>query len=166
MNTLLLPILLTGALLAPSSFAGPSDPAASATNELGLDLYRHLASGGGNLCLPKFRIEGPAIPLKKPLGKLGMKLAFNRTLADFGRMTSDQKLPGLFIDNAYHKTFIAIDEEGTEAAAATAIVIAPTSAMPRPEPPVEVRVDRPFFYAIMDTSTRTALFLGRVTDPR
>ena len=95
-----------------------------------------------------------------------MKLAFDRKLANFDRMTSDRKLPGLYIDNAYHKTFIEIDEDGTEAAAATAVVMASESDMPRPETPVEVRADRPFFYAIMDTASRSALFLGRVTDPR
>ena len=81
-------------------------------------------------------------------------------------MTSDKSLPGLYIDNAYHKTFIAVDEKGTEAAAATAVVMMSESEMPRPEKPIEVRVDRPFFYAIMDTASRTALFMGRVTDPR
>jgi len=116
-----------------------------------------------DLHLPKFKITGKSIALKESLEKLGMKLAFNRKLANFDPMTSDRTLPGLFIDNAYHKTFIEIDEDGTEAAAATAVG---TRSMPLPETPVEVRADRPFFYAIMDTSSRTALFLGRVTDPR
>jgi serpin B len=95
-----------------------------------------------------------------------MQLAFDPQRADFGPMTSDQSLPGLFISNAYHKTFIALDELGTEAAAATAVVMELAAAMPEPEDPVELRVDRPFFYAVMDTGSRTALFLGRVTDPR
>jgi len=119
-----------------------------------------------DLHFPKFKIEAGTVPLKDAFQKLGMKLAFNRKHADFGRMTADKTLPGLYIDNAYHKTFIEVDEKGTEAAAATAVVMAQKTAIPRPENPVVVRVDRPFFYAIMDTTSRTALFMGRVTDPR
>jgi serpin B len=117
------------------------------------------------LHFPKFRIEGATVPLKGPLEKLGIKLAFTPA-ADFGRMTSDKKLPGLYISDAYHRTFIAVDEKGTEAAAATAVAMVPLSAMPRPEDPVVVKVDRPFFYAIVDGRSRTALFVGRVQDPR
>jgi len=125
-----------------------------------------LPSQNISLHFPKFKIEGGTIPLKKPFAKLGMKLAFDPKLADFAPMTSGKSLPGLYIDNAYHKTFIAVDEDGTEAAAATAVVMAPKSAMHPSAKPIEIRVDRPFFYAIMDTRSRTALFLGRVTDPR
>ena len=58
-----------------------------------------------------------------------------------------------------------MDEKGTEAAAATAVVMTFRS-LPRPEKPIEVRLDRPFLYAIVDTRTQTALFLGRIVDPR
>ncbi len=114
------------------------------------------------LHLPKFRIEGDTIPLTNPLKKLGMNLAFTRS-ADFSLMTSDPR--GLAIDDVYHKTFIAVDEKGTEAAAATAVAMI-TRSLARPEKPVEVRLDRPFLYAIVDTRTQTALFLGRIVDPR
>ncbi len=114
------------------------------------------------LHLPKFRIEGDTIALTNPLRKLGMNLAFTRG-ANFSLMTSDPR--GLSIDDIYHKTFIAVDEKGTEAAAATAVVMTFRS-LPRPEKPVEVRLDRPFLYAIVDTRTQTALFLGRIVDPR
>ncbi len=119
-----------------------------------------------SLHLPRFKIEGETLPLKETFQKLGMKLAFNERLANFDRMTSDQTLPGLYLDNAYHKTFITVDEKGTEAAAATAVVMAERTSLPRPEKPIEVRVDRPFLFAIMDTRSQSALFLGRVTDPR
>ena len=114
------------------------------------------------LHLPKFRIEGNTIPLTNTLKKLGMNLAFTRS-ADFSLMTSDPR--GLAIDDVYHKTFIAVDEKGTEAAAATAVAMI-TRSLARPEKPVEVRLDRPFLYAIVDTRTQTALFLGRIVDPR
>ncbi len=120
-----------------------------------------------DLRLPKFKIEGGTIPLKSSLQKLGMKLAFDARKADFGRMTADKSLPGLYIDDAYHKTFIGVDEKGTEAAAATAVVMkARNGGSHNPGKPIIVRIDRPFFYAILDNSTNTALFLGRVTDPR
>ena len=119
-----------------------------------------------DLQLPRFKIEGSTISLKKSLQSLGMNLAFDRAKADFDRMTADKTLPGLFISDAFHKTFISVDEKGTEAAAATAIVMELRAAAPEPEEPVEVRADRPFFYAIMDTGARTALFLGHVRNPR
>ena len=132
-----------------------------------LSSLARLSTKDVSLHFPKFKIEGGTVPLKKSFAKLGMKLAFDKKLADFGPMTSDKSLPGLYIDDAYHKTFIAVDEDGTEAAAATAVVMATKSAMrPAPEKPVEVRIDRPFFYAVMDTRSGTALFLGRVADPR
>jgi serpin B len=70
---------------------------------------------------------------------------------------------GLFIKDVIHKAFVAVDEEGTEAAAATAVVIDLTAA---PEPPIVVTVDRPFILLIRDIETGTILFLGRVVDPR
>ncbi len=129
-----------------------------------LGQYARLQSRKVQLHLPKFRIAGNALSLSGPFKNLGMKLAFNPKEADFGRMCSDPA--GLFIDDAYHKTFIGVDEKGTEAAAATAVVMSLRSAVPRPEQPVEVRLDRPFLYAIMDSRTGTALFLGRMVDPR
>ncbi|MGB2985185.1 MAG: serpin family protein, partial [Phycisphaerae bacterium] len=68
----------------------------------------------------------------------------------------------LFIANVIHKAFVAVDEEGTEAAAATAVVVGATSA---PGEPVVVTVDRPFVFVVRDIPTGTILFLGRVVDP-
>jgi len=71
----------------------------------------------------------------------------------------------LAISEVVHKTYLALDEKGTEAAAATAVVMAPGGA-PREEQPIEIRVDRPFFFAIQHVQSGACLFLGRVTDPR
>jgi serpin B len=74
----------------------------------------------------------------------------------------------LAISEVFHKTFIAVDEKGTEAAAATAVAMR-TTAMRHQEPtpkPTEVRVDRPFLYAIQHVPSGVCLFIGRVTDPR
>ena len=76
-------------------------------------------------------------------------------------MTGDMPL---FISDVLHKSFIKVDESGTEAAAATVVMMAGGGAPP-PEEPVEFRVDRPFIYTIFDRQTGTTLFVGRVLDP-
>lgn len=93
------------------------------------------------------------------LRELGMTSAFVPLTADFSGMTKEEDL---FISDVLHQAFIAVDEKGTEAAAATAVVMEATSA---PSLNVELRVDRPFLFAISDDETGTILFLGRVLDP-
>jgi serpin B len=100
---------------------------------------------------------------------MGMKTAFNvpEGSANFERMAARTPRDYLYISDVFHKTFIALDEKGTEAAAATAVVMArATSAPVEPEKPVEVKVDRPFLFAIQHRASGACLFLGRVTDPR
>jgi serpin B len=101
---------------------------------------------------------------------LGMKSAFDRPVgsANFDRMAPRKPNDYLYISQIFHKTFIAVDEKGTEAAAATAVAMLATSAAMRntPPPPIEVKVDRPFVYAIQHVPSGVCLFLGRVTDPR
>ena len=114
------------------------------------------------LSLPKFKLEPPVIQLSVELKALGMKTAFDDPLgsANFGRMS-----PGhLFISEVFHKTFLDLDEKGTEAAAATAVEM--SLGIHEPTKPLVVNVDRPFLFAIQDTRTGACLFLGRVTDPR
>ena len=100
-----------------------------------------------------------AASLKEALGGLGMRAAFDPERADFRPMTEDDL--DLYVSAVLHQGFIAVDEDGTEAAAATAVVIRETSAM-LAEPFV---VDRPFLYVIHDVEHGTPLFLGRVVDP-
>ena len=90
---------------------------------------------------------------------MGMPIAFDPVEADFSGMTDVEQL---FITDAIHKAFVAVDEEGTEAAAATAVVSGATS---MPGEPLAVTVDRPFVFLIRDIPTGTILFLGRVVDP-
>lgn len=120
------------------------------------------------LLLPKFRLEPPTLALKAPLQGLGMKRAFDipANSADFSRMTGGSPKETLAIADVFHRTFLEWDEKGTEAAAATAIVMAPTSVRIEPRKPVEVRVDRPFLFAIQHVPSGACLFLGRVTDPK
>jgi serpin B len=122
-----------------------------------------------DLSLPKFKIEPPSIMLAEKLEALGMKTAFDQPArsANFDRMAPRRPNDYLYISQVFHKTFIAVDEKGTEAAAATAVAAA-VGAAPHapPPPPIEVRIDRPFVYAIQHVPSGACLFLGRVTDPK
>lgn len=109
------------------------------------------------LTMPRFTYES-SFSLRDGLQLLGMGTAFSAA-ADFSGMTGR---PDLFIDDVYHKAFVAVDEEGTEAAAATAVVMR-LSAMPAE--PTTVTVDRPFVFLIRDVKNGTILFLGHVVDP-
>ena len=95
------------------------------------------------LAVPKFKFE-TTINLKKPLLEMGLNILFNDR-ADLSGMTQDANLK---VSAAFHKTFIAVDEGGAEAAAATAIVAEPTAAIEPPATPA--RIDRPFVFAIRD----------------
>jgi serpin B len=119
------------------------------------------------LHLPKFRLEPPMLPLSKKLQALGMKSAFDQPLhsANFDRIAPRRPNDYLFITEVFHKSFLNLDEEGTEAAAATALHVS-TSGIYEPPKPIEVRVDHPFLFAIQHRPSGACLFLGRVTDPR
>jgi len=108
------------------------------------------------LALPKFSFEA-SFNLNDPLGALGMPIAFTGS-ANFSGMDGTRDL---FISDVVHKAFVAVDEAGTEAAAATAVIIGRTSV----ETPVEVTVDRPFVFLIRDIPTGAILFMGQVVNP-
>jgi serpin B len=128
---------------------------------LPLDQCTNLPEQEVVLYLPKFKIAPPPLPLAKALKKLGMGSAFEMVTANFERMTADKPM---FISDVYHATFIDLDEEGTEAAAATAVYFS-YGALLTQEPP-EVRVDHPFLFAIQHRASGACLFLGHVVDPR
>ena len=122
-----------------------------------------------DLYLPKFKLEPPTITLAKQFEALGMKTAFDQPKgsANFDKIAPRTPKDYLYISQIFHKTFIAVDEKGTEAAAATAVaMLAGTALRSPPPPPIEVKVDRPFVYAIQHVPSGVCLFLGRVTDPR
>jgi serpin B len=112
-----------------------------------------------NLGMPTFDIETGA-SLGEVLRALGMPSAFDPDTADFSAMTDDQRL---FIAAVVHQANITVDENGTEAAAATAIGMATTSAPI--DPPVDLVIDRPFLFAVRDVPTGAVVFLGRIGDP-
>ena len=122
-----------------------------------------------DLALPKFKFEPPTIALAEKLQALGMKTAFDKPQgsANFDKIALRKPNDYLAISEVFHKTFIAVDEKGTEAAAATAVaMMAMAARRTPPPPPIEVKVDRPFVYAIQHVPSGACLFIGRVTDPR
>jgi serpin B len=110
------------------------------------------------LTMPKFEFRS-SFGLKDALSAMGMADAFSGN-ADFSGMTGNYEL---FISDVIHQAFVSVDEAGTEAAAATAVIM-PTSA-PEPTEPIEVTIDSPFIFLIRDIETGAIVFLGRVLDP-
>lgn len=119
------------------------------------------------LRLPRFRVSTESIALRDELLALGMRLAFDRDRADFTGManppSSDDRLS---ISNAFHKVYVDVAEAGTEAAAATAVVMTRGGMAAPTAPPTMFVVDHPFVFVIRDLRTGAVLFLGRVLDPR
>ncbi len=116
-----------------------------------------------DLCMPRFKIEYKAEDeMKAALKTMGMAVAFDPAKADFSRMA---QLSGnrVYISQVVHKTFLDVNEAGTEAAAATSIGMAFTSA---PMRPIEMVVDHPFLCAIADGETGAVLFVGAVMNPK
>lgn len=120
------------------------------------------------LYLPKFKVAAGTVPLGPALRALGMKSAFDvpEGSANFAGIAPRQPDNYLKISEVFHQTYVAVDEEGTEAAAATAVVIASVTSVMPTDPPVEVHVDRPFLFAIQDRASGACLFLGRITNPQ
>jgi serpin B len=115
-----------------------------------------------NLALPKWTARKP-LSLNAALASMGMKKAFAAGVADFSGIDGTRDL---FVSAVVHEGFVDVSEEGTEAAAATGVVIGVRSALPPQEEPLEVRADRPFAWAVVHQGTGAVLFAGVVTDPR
>ncbi len=107
--------------------------------------------------MPKFKLEYE-ITMNDILTALGMGIAFDPDMADFSRMRDDQ-VSNLFISKVKHKTFIEVDEEGTEAAATTMVTMFADGGG------TYVTLDRPFIYVIRERHSGAILFIGMVTDP-
>jgi serine protease inhibitor len=130
--------------------------------QLWQEQYRHQE---GTVMLPRFKLEYEKV-LNDPLMALGMTVAFDRNLADFTGMadlTGDQVI---FIKEVRQKTFIEVNEKGTEAAAATSVTMALATSAMQESVPFQMLVDRPFLCAIVDRGTGLVLFLGAIVDPR
>ncbi len=109
------------------------------------------------LHMPKFKLEY-GLTLNDVLKALGMEIAFDPDRADFTKM---YRIRGVYIDEVKHKTFVDVNEEGTEAAAATSVEMAFRSAPSS----IDMRVDRPFVFAIRESQSQTILFIGKIEEP-
>jgi serpin B len=140
------------------------DPGSYADFEAGMELgrfqeiIRDLSFQTVALSLPRFSFESE-FQLKESLSEMGMIDAFSAEDANLSGIDGTQQL---YIDNVYHKAYIDVDEKGTEAAAASAVVVAEESALMGQ---VSLTVDRPFMFFILDKPTGTILFMGRVLNP-
>lgn len=133
--------------------------------------WRSKWSGGGaadvrarqvELAMPKWKARKP-LSLTEALKSLGMRQAFAAGAADLSGIDGTRDL---FVSDVVHEGFVDVSEKGTEAAAATGVVIGVRSMAPSPEEPLTVRADRPFAWAIVDRGTGAVLFAGTVADPR
>jgi serpin B len=113
-----------------------------------------------DLAMPKFELRYED-SLKDDLENLGMKLAFDPDNADFSAMNAAYE-KNLYITDVKHKTFIKVDEKGTEASAATSVEVGTTSL---PMPNKEVTFDKPFIYGIVEMKTGLPVFLGILENP-
>jgi serpin B len=113
--------------------------------------------------LPRFHVTS-AFQLSNVLLEMGMRNAFDKSGADFSGMTSCERL---FLSLVVHKAYVDVDEKGTEAAAATAVVHPKTAALRARKVPIRVfRADHPFLFLIWHDRSGSVLFLGRVTNPK
>jgi serpin B len=117
-----------------------------------------LAKSPGELFLPKFKLEYE-LTLNDALTSLGMGVAFDQGMADFTKINKERKL---YISEVKHKTFVDVNEEGTEAAAVTSVGMMLASAQPVG---FVMRVDRPFLFVIRDHHSGAILFMGKIIEP-
>jgi serpin B len=139
------------------------DSATAAAMESSKSLQQQLAKVRSKeviVHLPRFTMTSQ-FNLAETLAAKGMKNAFDTSRADFSGMSSEERL---MISAVIHKAFVEVNEKGTEAAAATAIELAPASAAVEEEP-IVFRADRPFAFLIRHLPTGAILFMGRVLDP-
>jgi serpin B len=152
---------LSMVLLLPDQDAGPSGMDAS---QIPADLNAWLS--GLSPCdvavsLPKFAVSS-SFSLAGPLEALGMTDAFNPDLADFSGITNAAPLD---ISSVVHQAVVEVDETGTEAAAATGVVVQSCGIVESPEPPVQFNADHPFQFLIRDNQSGAILFMGQVMNP-
>ncbi len=150
---------LSMVVLLPKSNDGLGSLEESLTAENLHEWLAKLSQQEVSVYLPRFKLTLEA-RLDDSLKSLGMKLPFTAD-ANFSGMSSHEDL---MIGAVLHKAFVEVNEKGTEAAAATAVIMLPTAAF-EPQPPPEFKADHPFVFLIRDRRTQSILFLGRLTKP-
>lgn len=116
----------------------------------------------GDITLPRFKLEYEK-SLKDVLKAIGMEIAFDDTKANFTKMASSEIKGNIYIGDVKHKTFVEVNEEGTEAAAVTSVQMEIKGA---PASKFSLLFNRPFFYVIIDNQTNAILFMGILTEPK
>jgi serpin B len=124
-----------------------------------LKILKTLKYESVDLSIPKFKITNE-FPLKETLKSISMKISFSN-YADFSGMTGRKDFK---IDNVIHKAFVDVSEEGTEAAAATAVIMTKSSSMPLIKNKI-FKADHPFLFLIKDNETESILFIGKILNP-
>lgn len=156
-------------LLVPMDPGGLSEIESLLSADALAEWVEHLEKRSVHVTLPKFSLEA-GYSMKSTLASMGMRRAFSDPAtgngADFSGMTDSQGPANLYISQVIHKAFLEVSEEGTEAAAATAVIDV-LSAVPSDRLPFvpTVRADHPFVFLIRDLASGTILFLGRFTSP-
>jgi serpin B len=154
-------------LLLPDTVSGLPAVEAALTLERLDAIVKSLAPVRVAVSLPRFEVDPPgAIALGETLRAMGMGEAFDRERADFtGIANPTDARDRLCIGNVFHKAFVKVDEKGTEAAAATAVVMQRAGAAPPLARPVEFKADHPFLFLIRHNPSGLIVFLGRVANP-
>ena len=150
------------AALLPNEGVTVAEYTASLTGEGLQEMLRSVSQEEVFTAIPRFESE-TSLELSDALKAMGMPKAFDDVLAEFygiGNYAGES----LYISGVQHKTFIKVDEKGTEAGAATAVAMEPTESAP-PADPKEVILDRPFLYLLIDCETNTPFFIGSMMDP-
>lgn len=129
-----------------------------------LKWQQELKSQEVRISIPKFKFDLTLDGLSDMLKGLGMTDAFSPKLANFSGIIPDETGRGLFILDVIHKAFVEVNEEGTEAAAATGIVMATKAYLGPDETPV-FRADKPFLYLLVHKPSNTVLFMGKLNEP-
>lgn len=148
-------------LMLPDEGTTPDEVAARLDNEFWSELPKRMQSVEVNLRLPRLKAECTFQMHEKILPEMGMVLPFDKENADFSGIYDPEPGENLYISFVIHKTFLEINEEGTEAAAVTVVGGDLTTALPRE---TSFIVDRPFILAIRENSTGAILFMGRIDD--
>ena len=147
-------------ILLPNTSDGISELGKSSDYKYYQEIIEGLQSTDVHLSLPKFKMD-LQLELRSTLSQMGMPLAFSPDGADFSGMTGSRDL---YISKVIHQAFVNVDEKGTEAAAATAVVMEMT-AIRNPAEPKIFNANHPFIFLIKDNTTGSILFMGKIMKP-